>query len=116
MLSRVQLFATLKTVALQAPLSMGFPRQEYWSGIPFPSPGNLPDPGIKLAAPALAGRFSPTQPPGRPDVWINLVSKGHSACWGSQLSDPGRGVLSVKCTVVGGQSLGGGRAEIRQVC
>ena len=60
-------------------LSMGLPRQEYWSGIPFPSPGDLPDTGIKLAAPALAGRFSPTEPPGRPDVWINLVDKGHSA-------------------------------------
>ena len=42
-----QLFVTPGTVACQAPLSMGFPRQEYWSGLPFPSPGDLPDPGIK---------------------------------------------------------------------
>ena len=49
----VQLFATLWTVALQAPLSMGFSRQEYWSGLPFPSPGDLPDPGIRLRCPAL---------------------------------------------------------------
>ena len=49
MLSRVQLFVTPRTVALQAPLSMGFPRQEYWSALPFLSPGDLPDPGIKLA-------------------------------------------------------------------
>ena len=45
------------TVALQAPLSMGFPRQEYWSGLPFPSPGNLSNPGIKPVSLALAGIF-----------------------------------------------------------
>ena len=45
------------TVALQAPLSVGFPRQEYWSGLSFPSPGHLPDPGIKPVSPALAGGF-----------------------------------------------------------
>ena len=45
-------FATPWTVALQAPLSMGFPRQEYWSGLPFPSPGDLPDPGIEPRSPA----------------------------------------------------------------
>ena len=48
MLSRVRLFATLWTVANQASLPMGFPRQEYWSGLPFPSPGDLPDPGLNL--------------------------------------------------------------------
>ena len=47
MLSHVRLFATLWTVACQAPLSMGFLRREYWSGLPFPSPGELPDPGIE---------------------------------------------------------------------
>ena len=46
-ISDVWLFATLQTVACQAPLSMGFSRQEYWSGLPFPSPGDLPDPGIE---------------------------------------------------------------------
>ena len=46
-------FATSRTVACQAPLAMGFPRQEYWSGLPFPSPGDLPDSGIELASPAL---------------------------------------------------------------
>ena len=54
--SHVQLFVTLRTVALQAPLSMGFSRQEYWSGFPCPPPGDLPNPGIEpvsLAAPAL---------------------------------------------------------------
>ena len=52
-LSRVQLFETLWPVARQVLLSMGFPRQEYWSGLPFPSPGHLPDPGMELSSPAL---------------------------------------------------------------
>ena len=46
-------------VALQAPLSMGFSRQEYWSGLPFASPGDLPDPGVEPRSPALAGGFLP---------------------------------------------------------
>ena len=56
--SRVQLCVTPSTVARQAPLFMGFFRQEYWSGLPYPPPGDLPDPGIKptsLMSPALAG-------------------------------------------------------------
>ena len=57
---------TLWTGARQAPLSMGFPRQEYWSGLPFPSPGDLPDAGIELMSPALAGGFLRTEPPGKP--------------------------------------------------
>ena len=57
--------ATPWTVACQAPLSVGFPRQEYWSGLLFPSPGDLPNPGIELACPALAGRFFTTEPPGK---------------------------------------------------
>ena len=48
------------------PLSMGFPRQEYWVGLPCPPPGHFPDPGIELASPALAGRFLTTEPPGKP--------------------------------------------------
>ena len=54
------------TVACQAPLSLGFPRQEYWSGLPFPLPGNLPDSEIELEFPALAGGFITTKPPGNP--------------------------------------------------
>jgi len=64
MLSSVQLFATPWTVACQAPLSMGFSRQEYWKELPFPSPEDLPDLGIKPAS--LAGRFFTTEPPGKP--------------------------------------------------
>ena len=62
-LSRVQLFATLWIVAYQTPLSMGFSRQEYWSGLPFPSPGDLPDPGIKLGSPALEADALTSEPP-----------------------------------------------------
>ena len=66
-LSHVQLFVTPWTVAHQAPLSLGFSRQEYWSGLPFPPPEDLPDPGIEaasLVSPALAGGFFTTVPPG----------------------------------------------------
>ena len=58
-------FVTLWTVACRAPLSMGFSRHEHWSGLPFPSPGDLPDPGIEPTSPALAGRFFTTEPPGK---------------------------------------------------
>ena len=70
LLSCVRLFVTPRTVARQAPLSMGFPRKEYWSGLPFPPPGDLPNPGIKPrspASPALAGGFFTTEPPGQSD-------------------------------------------------
>ena len=59
-------FLTAWPVAHQALLSTGFPRQEYWSELPFPSPGDLPKPGIKHASPALAGGFFIAEPPGKP--------------------------------------------------
>ena len=68
-LSHIQLFATPWTVTLQAPLSMEFSRQEYWSGVPFPPPGDLPNTGIEPEspiAPELAGRFLMPEPPGKP--------------------------------------------------
>ena len=64
-LSRVQLFVTPWTLAYQASLSMGFSRQEYWSGVPFPSPGDLPNPGIKPGSPALQADTLPSEPPGK---------------------------------------------------
>ena len=64
--NRVQLFATLWTVACQATLSMGFSRQEYWSGLPCPPPGDLPDPGIEPGSPALQADSLPIDPPGKP--------------------------------------------------
>ena len=65
-LSRVQLFGTLWTVAHQAPPSMGFSRQEYWSGLPFPSPGDLPNPGIEPRSSALQADALTSEPPGKP--------------------------------------------------
>ena len=78
LLSCVQLFVTPWTVPHQAPLSMGFSRQEYWSGLPFPSPGHLSDPGIEsviLASPALARKFFTTESPGKPPcLWYSMVT------------------------------------------
>ena len=65
-LSRVQLFVTPWTVAYQAPLSMEFSRQEYWSGLPFLSPGDLPNPGIEPGSPALQADALPSESPGKP--------------------------------------------------
>ena len=61
LLSRVRLFATPWTIAYQAPQSMGFSRQECWSGLPFPSPGYLPDPGIEPGSPVLEIDDLPTE-------------------------------------------------------
>ena len=100
MLSCVRLFATLSTLARQAPLSMGFFRQENWSGLPFPSPGDLPHPGMKLCiagSPVLQADSLPTELQGgnlhvianehvKPDI-----SKGSET---SPKSCPGRGHIS----------------------
>ena len=103
---------TLWTVARRAPLSMGFPRQEYWSGLPFPSPGYLSNPGIELASPALQADSLPSEPPGkvsrnhrdRPAVleWSEGLQKGVTGalcsgcscftCWA-----PAHTVLSPAC-------------------
>ena len=64
-LSRVRLFSTPWTIAYQAPQSMKFSRQEYWSGLPFPSPGDLPKPGIKPGSPSLQADALPSEPPGK---------------------------------------------------
>ena len=74
-LSCVRLFVTPWTIAPQAPLSMGFSRQEYWSGLPLPSPRDLPDPGIEarsLVSPALAGGFFTTRA-----TWQAQYNMGH---------------------------------------
>ena len=68
-LSRVRLFATPWTVAHEAPPSMGFSKQEYWSGLPLPSSGYLPDPGIKPRYPTLQADVL-TEPPGKPPVFF----------------------------------------------
>ena len=66
LLSHVQLFVTPWTVAYQAPQSMEFSRQEYWSAFPFPSPGDLPKPGIEPGSPELQADALPSEPPGKP--------------------------------------------------
>ena len=66
LLCRVRLFVTPQTVACQAPLSMGFSRQEYWSGLPFPSPGDLLDPGIEPWSPVLQADSLPFEPLEKP--------------------------------------------------
>ena len=67
-LSRVRLFVTPWTVAYQALPSMGFSRQKYWSGLPFPSPGDLPDPGSEPGSPALEADALTSEPPGKPNI------------------------------------------------
>ena len=80
MFSCVQLFVTLWTVAHQASLSMGFPRQEYWSGLPFPSLGDLPNPGIEPTSPmspVLQADFLPSQTPGHLPIqcYMSIISQ-----------------------------------------
>ena len=77
-LSRVLLFATPQIVVHQSPLPIGLPRQEYWSGLPFPTPGNLPDLGIIRTSPsypAVAGKFFLTEPPGKPWLYNTFCNK-----------------------------------------
>ena len=78
-LSRVRLFGTLWTVAYQASPSMGFSRQEYWSGLPFPSPEDLPDPGIEPGSPALEADALTPETPGKPQ---NLALRCAVFYWG----------------------------------
>ena len=68
LVSSVWLFVTPWTVAHQAPLSMGFSRQEYWSGLPFPSPGDLPNPGIEPRSHTLQADTLTSEPPGKPNI------------------------------------------------
>ena len=84
-LSCVRLFATPWTLAYQAPLSMGFSRQECWSGLPFPSPGDFPDPGIKPGSPALQADALLSEPPGKPSR-VEIVVLKNIRCFFTILS------------------------------
>ena len=76
LLSRVELFVTPWTVAYQAPPSMGFSRQEYWNGLPFPSPADLPDSGIEPGFPALEADALTSEPPGKTeDTVLSVIHK-----------------------------------------
>ena len=86
--SCVRLFATPWTVAHQAPPSMGFSRQEYWSGLPFPSPEDLPDPGIEPRSPALQADTLTSEPPGKLGdgmatviSWVSVPPSGMGQTW-----------------------------------
>ena len=72
-LSCVRLFATLWTVAHQAPPSIGFSRQEYWSRLPFPSPGDLPNLGIEPTSPTLQADALAPEPPGKPEILVGFT-------------------------------------------
>ena len=79
--SCVRVFVTLWSVAQQAPLSMGFSRQEYWSGLPFPPPGDFPNPGMEPMSPALKADSLPAEPQGSPGIleWVAIsFSRGYS--------------------------------------
>ena len=95
-LSHVRLFVTPLTIARQAPLSMGLSRQEYWSGFPFPSPGDFHDPGTKPTSPtspASAGGFFTTEPPRKaPECWIASESRiaSESSCQEYRVQKEGR--------------------------
>ena len=86
-LSHIQLFATLWTVAHQAPPPVVFSRQEYWSGLPFTSPGDLPDPGIIPRSPALQAEALTSEPPGKP-LSLNyvIINNKTRCCRSYQLS------------------------------
>ena len=73
MLSCVQLLATPWTVTHQVPLSMEFSRQEYWSGYPFPSPGDLPNPGIEPGLPYWEADSLPSEPPGKTKLFLGSI-------------------------------------------
>ena len=93
MLSHVWLFATPWTVACQAPLSMGFSRQEYWSGLPFPLPGDLPDSGIKPASPLFPARqadFLPVEPKGSKDCNGNSLKISRASLVAQLVKNPRR--------------------------
>ena len=99
-LSRVWLFATPWTVACQAPLSMGFSRQEYWSGLPCPSPGDLPNPGVESRSPTLQVGSLSSEPPGGLQPNLEGVSSGQTSprkrCLSSLVSGGGVGGSFVK--------------------
>ena len=101
MLSHVQFFVTSGTVAHQAPLSMGFPRQEHWSGLPLPSPGDLPHLGVESTSPALAGEFFTTEssgnPPERVGKWSRSVLSDSLRPHGAYQAPPSMGFSRQKC-------------------
>ena len=108
-LSRVRLFEILWTIARQAPPSMGFPGQEYWSGLPFPSSGDLPNPGIKPGSRALQADALSSEPPGKPSIQFSVYyirsdgkesacSAGDSGLMPGWLRSPRRNGKPLQCS------------------
>ena len=100
--SHVQIFETLWTVALQAPLSLGFSRQDYWSGLPCPPLGDLPNPGIEARSPALQADSLPSEPLGKPQlsqIWFITWFQGYWAILASSDMRGQSALHSVPCTL-----------------
>ena len=108
-LSRVRLFATPWTVAYQAPPSMGFSRQEYWSGLPFPSPGDLPDPGIEPGSPALEADTLTSEPPG------NRTLYNYKCTLGCKESFSEFHTVKIVWTILSALKLDGGNGYIKRI-
>ena len=106
--SCVQLFGTLWTVAHQASLSMGFSRQEYWSGLPCPPQGDLPDPGIEPVSPALQADSLPLEPPGKPHRTHSNVYKSmlFSQFIPSSLSHMSKSLFSISVSSIPALQIG----------
>ena len=99
MLSHVQLFAIPWTIAHKAPVSMVFSRQEYWSGLPCPPPGDLPNPGIESMSPALEGRFVTTGASGKSLLgFVNFLSMHLNQC---ERRAEGKGMVAGKRRLYG---------------
>ena len=107
----------LWTVAYQGPLSMGFPKQEYWSGLLFPSPGDLPNPGIKPGSPTLWADALPSEPPGKPAGLrgIYQIPRGAEEASGPITMKPGHRLL-VRVTGMRGSGWGRWRVQIGKKC
>ena len=88
LLSCVQLFGTPWAVDCQASPPMGFSRQEYWSGLPFPSSGDLPNPGIEPVFPTLQADSLPSEPPGKLVAGVTLKCKRRRGCFSGMSSSP----------------------------
>ena len=113
MLSHVRLFVTPWTVARQAPLTMRFSRKEYWSGLPLPSPGGLPNPGIEPSSPELQAGSLPLSSLGNPSIayvyrilFIHPSINGHLGCL--RLLAAVNMPVGAPVSVPSGKSLGGG--------